>query len=217
MSTHGYKSVWVTGTDTDVGKSVVAAMLVTALESSYWKPIQSGTLTGTDMEFVKQVSGLTKDHFIPEVYKTTQPLSPHLSAKIDNITIDLDSFHEPDAAVIKNKYLIIEGAGGVLVPINAENYVIDLIKQIAAPVVIVCRSTLGTINHSLTTIEALRSRGIPIKGFIMNGPKNLENELAVKDYGQIEHLGSLPKLDKVDRATLLKIWKEEGFETHFNS
>lgn len=217
MDTQDYTSFWITGTDTDVGKSVVSAMLVTAMESSYWKPVQSGTLTGTDTEFVEQVSGLTKDHFVPEVYKTTQPLSPHLSARIDGITIDMKTFHKPDISVIKNKSLVIEGAGGVLVPLNSENFVVDLIKQIVAPVIIVCRSTLGTINHSLATIEALRSRDIPIKGFIMNGPKNVENERAVRDYGQIEHLGSIPKLGKVDRKSLLQVWKDEGFETHFNT
>jgi dethiobiotin synthetase len=217
MDALDYTSYWITGTDTDVGKSVVSAMLVTALESSYWKPVQSGTLIGTDTEFVRQISGLTNDHFIPEVYKTTQPLSPHLSARIDNISIDLDSFHQPDAIVIKNRTLIIEGAGGVLVPLNSKAFVIDLMKRITAPVIIVCRSTLGTINHSLTTIEALKSRDIPIKGFIMNGPKNAENERAVSEFGQIPHLGSVPHLGKVDRQTLLKVWKDEGFETHFNT
>lgn len=216
MDEQGYSSFWITGTDTDVGKSVVSAMLVTALESSYWKPVQSGVLTGTDTEFVAQVSGLTKDHFIPEVYKTTHPLSPHLSARIDGITIDLNAFYKPDSTVIKNNTLVMEGAGGVLVPLNSNSFVIDLIRQIIAPVIIVCRSTLGTINHSLTTIEALRSREIPIKGFIMNGPKNVENERAVRDYGQVEHLGSIPSLRKVDRQTLLRIWKEEGFETKFD-
>jgi len=216
MDSQSYTSYWITGTDTDVGKSVVSAMLVTAMESSYWKPVQSGTLTGTDTEFIERVSGLTKDHFIPEVYKTRQPLSPHLSARIDDITIDIDAFHKPDISVIKNNTLVMEGAGGVLVPLNSHKYVIDLIKQITAPVIIVCRSALGTINHSLTTIEALRSRDISIKGFIMSGPKNVENERAVKEYGQIEHLGSIPKLGKVDRKTLLQIWKEEGFDTHFS-
>ena len=216
MDPKGYRSYWITGTDTDVGKSVVSAMLVTAMESSYWKPVQSGTLSGTDTEFVERVSGLTKDHFIPEVYKTTQPLSPHLSARIDDITIEMDAFHKPDVSVIKNDTLVMEGAGGVLVPLNSENFVIDLIKQISAPVIIVCRSALGTINHSLATIEVLRSRNIPIKGFIMNGPKNIENERAVRDCGQIEHLGSIPKLGKVDRKSLLQVWKEEGFETHFS-
>lgn len=216
MDPKGYRSYWITGTDTDVGKSVVSAMLVTAMESSYWKPVQSGTLSGTDTDFVERVSGLTKDHFIPEVYKTTQPLSPHLSARIDDITIDMDAFHKPDVSVIKNDTLVMEGAGGVLVPLNSENFVIDLIKQISAPVIIVCRSALGTINHSLATIEVLRSRNIPIKGFIMNGPKNIENERAVRDCGQIEHLGNIPKLGKVDRKSLLQVWKEEGFETHFS-
>lgn len=215
MDEKGYNSYWITGTDTDVGKSLVSAMMVSAMESSYWKPVQSGTLTGTDTEFVAQVSGLTKDHFIPEVYKTTQPLSPHLSARIDGISIDMNAFHKPDVSVIKNNTLVMEGAGGVLVPLNSQKFVIDLIKQISAPVIIVCRSALGTINHSLATIEVLRSRDIPIKGFIMNGPKNVENERAVMDYGQVEHLGSIPELSKVDRQTLIQVWKDEGFESHF--
>lgn len=215
MKSKGYISYWITGTDTDVGKTLVSAMVVSALQSSYWKPVQSGTLSGTDTDFVKQVSGLTPDHFIPEVYKTTQPLSPHLSARIDNISIDLDAFHEPDGALIKNRTLIIEGAGGVLVPLNDSKFVVDLMIRIPAPVIVVCRSTLGTINHSLTTIEALRARNIPIKGFIMNGPRNPENERAVREFGQIQHLGSIPNLQKVDRNTLQKVWLDEGFAAHF--
>ncbi len=216
MSNQDYELFWVTGTDTDVGKSVVSAMLVTALGASYWKPVQSGTHTVTDKDYVKGISGFSDDHFIGEVYKTTQPLSPHLSATLDGVTIELNAFRRPHTSMIKNNRLIIEGAGGVLVPLNSDKYVIDLIKQITAPVIIVCRSTLGTINHTLTTLEALRSRGIPIKGFIMNGPKNIENERAVRDYGQVQHLGSLPLLQKVDRDGLLKIWHDEGFDSHFN-
>lgn len=215
MGSAGYSTYWVSGTDTDVGKTLVSAMIVTALQASYWKPVQSGILTGTDTEFVKQVSELPSEHFIPEIYRTTQPLSPHLSAKIDSIAIVNASLYPPDSALIKSKVLIIEGAGGVLVPLNSKEFVIDLIKHIPAPVIVVCRSTLGTINHTLLTIEALRSRNIPIKGFIMNGPKNVQNERAVHDYGQIKHLGSIPKLGKVDRNTLLRVWKEEGFDIHF--
>jgi dethiobiotin synthetase len=210
-----YASFWVTGTDTDVGKTIVSSLLVTAFGSSYWKPVQSGILTGTDTDYVREVTELTQDHFIPEVYRLTQPLSPHLSSQIDHVEISLDAFHRPDSSLIKNKVLIIEGAGGVMVPLNSRYFVIDLIKKIPAPVILVCRSALGTINHTLLSIEALRSRGIPIHGFIMNGAINHDNERAVVEYGNVRHLGSVPHLNCVDSLTLRRTWEEQGFKEQF--
>jgi dethiobiotin synthase len=210
-----YTSFWVTGTDTDVGKTIVSSLLVTAFRSSYWKPVQSGTLTSTDTDYVRRLTDLTQVHFIPEVYRLTLPLSPHLSSRIDQVEISLDAFHRPDSSLVKNNVLIIEGAGGVLVPLNSQYFVIDLIKKIPAPVILVCRSTLGTINHTLLSIEALRSRGIPILGFIMNGAINHENERAVIEYGNIRHLGSIPNLNRLDRNTLRRTWEEQGFKEHF--
>src|SRR5690606_25479665 len=123
-----YKRIWIAGTDTDVGKTLVSAVLVHGLRSSYWKPIQSGVLDGTDTEFVKNLTELTNDHFIPEVYKLNQPLSPHLAARLDNIEIRMDAIHAPDISLIKNETLIIEGAGGLMVPLNDESLILDLMK-----------------------------------------------------------------------------------------
>lgn len=209
------KGYWVVGTDTDVGKTVFSSMLVTAMNGSYWKPVQSGLLDGTDTDFVRTVSELDSGHFIPEIYRLTQPLSPHLSAAIDGKTIDLDHFHWPDSSVIKNNFLVMEGAGGVMVPINGSELIVDLMHRLPAPTIIVCRSTLGTINHTLLTVEALKSRNIPIAGFVMNGPKNTDNEKSVRDFTGITHLGSIPPLKQINREELLHVWDGQGFASHF--
>lgn len=217
MSDQSMQAYWIVGTDTEVGKTVCSSMFVTAMNGSYWKPIQSGILDGTDTDFVKKVSGLQNDHFIPEVYRLTQPLSPHLSAAIDGKTIELDHFHWPDEAVIKNNFLILEGAGGVMVPVNRSHFMVDLMHQMVAPAILVCRSALGTINHTVLTVEALKRRNIPIAGFVMNGPVNRDNEKAVQDFTGIPHLGSIPPLNQITRDELLNVWDGQGFSSHFRS
>jgi dethiobiotin synthetase len=201
-----YNRYWIAGTDTDVGKTLVSAVVVQGLQSSYWKPIQSGIMDGTDTGYVQKLTGLKKDHFIPEVYKFKQPLSPHLAARLDGGEVHTDSIFAPDPALIKNGSLVIEGAGGLLVPLNGDSLMIDLMKQIEAPVILVCRSSLGTINHSLLSIRVLKEYGFNIMGFVMNGPENLENEKAVIKYGQIEHLGSIPHLKSLTREVLTEVW-----------
>lgn len=206
------RSFWVTGTDTDVGKTLACAMLQVGTKGSYWKPIQSGTIEGTDTETMIRLTDMDRTHFIPEVYRLTQPLSPHRAAEIDGVTIRLDSFHRPDTRLIKNQTLIIEGAGGILVPINSDEYIIDLMKTVVAPVILVCRSTLGTINHTLMSIEILRNHGLTIHGFIINGPENISNRDAIVHYGEIRHLASIPVLTKVNSAVLYNLWIENRLE-----
>lgn len=193
---------FVSGTDTGVGKTFVCALMMMNLEASYWKPIQSGKDPYADTQFIQQLTGLPPSSFFPERYALTQPLSPHAAARIDGINIDIDSFALPKLRSDR-EHLIVEGAGGVLVPLNDSQLLVDLIKHLALPVVIVARSTLGTINHTLLTIEALKSRSIPIAGVVMNGPANPRNKAAIEDYGQVRVLFQVPYLNEVSPAALL--------------
>lgn len=190
---------FVTGTDTGIGKTVISAMLTLGLNAAYWKPVQSGLTEETDTEAVKRLTGLPNAHFKPETYRLTEPLSPHASAKMDGIEIKIDAFSIPD---YEADHLIIEGAGGVLVPMNDEYLMIDLIKRLKLPALIVARSGLGTLNHTLLTIEALRNRNIPVLGVIMNGSKNVSNRKAIEKYGAVNVLAELEVIEHLDPNSL---------------
>ncbi|QYO63411.1 dethiobiotin synthase [Leptolyngbya sp. 7M] len=190
---------FVTGTDTNVGKTVVSAMLTLGLGAAYWKPVQSGLEPITDTEYVRQTTGLDDSHFIPERFRLTQPLSPHASAAIDGVEIALSDFQLPTTT---KPHLIVEGAGGLMVPLNQQDFIIDLIQHLDLPVCLVARSTLGTINHTLLSIAQLRHAGVPILGVILNGPKNPSNRDAIAHYGQVPILGELEPLPAVNPDTL---------------
>lgn len=190
---------FITGTDTDVGKTVVSALLTLGLGATYWKPIQSGLAPITDTDYVRRVTALDASHFIPERFRLTQPLSPHAAAAIDGLSIHLSDFVRPASA---KPYLIVEGAGGLMVPLNAHDLMIDLIQHLNLPVCLVARSTLGTINHTLLSLAQLRRAEIPIVGVVLNGPKNESNRQAIAHYGQVPILGELERLDVVNPATL---------------
>ena len=185
----------VTGTDTGIGKTVFAAGLTVALGASYWKPIQSGLLDGADGETVATL-GVTR--VLPEAYRLTEPLSPHRSAELDGLTID------PDRLVLPHVEgpLVVEGAGGVLVPVTRELLHADLFARWGAPVILVARTGLGTINHSLLSIEALRTRGVPVLGVAFVGEANEDNEATIAAIGGVKRLGRLPILDPLDAASL---------------
>lgn len=189
---------FVTGTDTNVGKTVVSAMLTLGFQAVYWKPIQSGLEPITDTDYVRQVTGLGDSHFLTEKFRLTEPLSPHASAAIDQVEIHLSDFQLPSI----DRPLIVEGAGGLMVPLNDRDYIIDLIKQLNLPVCLVARSSLGTINHTLLSIAQLRRYEIPILGVILNGEKNPSNRAAIAHYGQVPILGELEPLKSIDPATL---------------
>jgi len=170
-------SLFISGTDTGVGKTIVSALLTLNLGLVYWKPIQSGLDEETDTEFVKRVTKLPDNHFISERFRLKRPRSPHESAQAEGITIHATDFSLPKT---ESKKLLIEGAGGLLVPINNEFYMIDLIKQLQSSVILVCRTQLGTLNHTLLSLEALKNRNIPVLGLILNGPKDIENEKSLE-------------------------------------
>lgn len=192
-------NIFISGTDTGIGKTVVSAMMTLGLSATYWKPVQSGLEEETDTEFVKRVTGLPDTHFKPERYRLQEPLSPHASAAIDGVSISLDDFQLPDTG---SNNLVVEGAGGLLVPLNDDDMIIDLIEKFRLPVLLVVRSELGTLNHTFLSLEALRNRNIPIIGVVMNGPKNESNRKAIEKYGRVEVLGEIEPLQTLDPKTL---------------
>jgi dethiobiotin synthetase len=187
----------VTGTDTDVSKTVFAAALVGHLEGWYWKPVQAGLDGSTDRERVAALSGLPQERVLPEAWRLTTPCSPHRAAEIDGVTIDPDKLALPS-----QRPLVVEGAGGALVPLSREVLFADLFASWGLPAIIVARTSLGTINHSLLTIEALRARGVPIHGVAFIGDPVEDSEATICRIGQVRRLGRLPWLDPLDATSL---------------
>ncbi|WP_188061976.1 dethiobiotin synthase [Sphingobium sp. KCTC 72723] len=188
----------VTGTDTGIGKTVFAAGLAGALGAHYWKPIQAGIDPEGDKETVAALSGLPAARILPEAYRLTTPASPHLAARIDGVTITLDRLALPKV----DGPLVVEGAGGVLVPVSDTLLMADLFAYWGQPVILCARTALGTINHSLLSIEALRARGVPIAGIAFIGAPHAENERIIPTLANIPCLGRLPLLDPLDPASL---------------
>ncbi len=188
----------VTGTDTGVGKTIVSAALAGYLGAHYWKPVQAGLDEATDRDTVARLSGLPASHILPEAYRLNTPCSPHEAARIDGVEIDparLIPPHVPGS-------LVVEGAGGVLVPLSMNIVYADLFAQWQLPVILVARTSLGTINHSLLSLEALRSRGAPVHGVIFSGDENPASEQAICHIGRVRHLGRLPQMATIDAQTL---------------
>jgi dethiobiotin synthase len=192
--------LFVSGTDTDIGKTVVAAVLMAGLRGTYWKPIQSGSETGTDREWIRRHTGMADRHFPPEAYCLKAPVSPHLAAAREGTTIDLSGITPPESDGV----LIIEGAGGIMTPVNENHLMIDLIKQLRAPVLVVAPSRVGMINHTLLTVEQLRRYDIPLFGVIMNGPRNEENRKAVEHYGRVPVIGEVEPLPSITPEVLIQ-------------
>jgi len=195
----------VTGTDTGVGKTVVSAALLRrfgSLGMRYWKPIQTGTQQDDDTAEVRRLSACDADSILNVGVRLPLPVSPHLAAKLDGSLIDIESITAVAEAQPGGEGWIVEGAGGVLVPLNEEDLLIDLIRRLELPTLIVSRSTLGTINHTLLTIEALGHRAIPIAGVVMVGALNTENRLAIERYGRVRVVGELPVLNPLTVETL---------------
>lgn len=197
--------LFVTGTDTDIGKTVVAAWAMLHFGAHYWKPVQSGLDGETDEEAVRRLTGADDRYFLPSAYRLPEPLSPHESARRAGVQIEMDRF----VPVEQDGPLIIEGAGGLMVPLNEQALMIDLIEQLGATVLLVSRSTLGTINHTLLSLQALRAREIPILGVVMSGPITPHNRDAIESYGMVRVLAEIPPLDPLTREALLAI--QPGF------
>ena len=192
--------IFVTGTDTGIGKTLVSSLLLRTLGYRYLKPIQSGIEEETDTALVQRLSGLGAEHFWAESYCTRTPCSPHLSARIDGIEISLEQILA-DIEQISGP-LIVEGAGGLLVPLNNQEFMLDLIRALNYPVILVARSELGTINHTLLSLQALRHAGLEIWGVVMNGPPAPENAEAIEFFGATRILAQIPLLPDLTPASL---------------
>jgi dethiobiotin synthetase len=195
---------FVTGTDTDVGKTVVSAWLVARLDGCYWKPVQAGNHSETDSAIVQRLTGARPGRILPEAYVLPEPIAPHEAARRAGIAIDLERLVPPPC----DRPLVVEGAGGVLVPLTDNAFVIDLARELELPVILVTRSTLGTINHTLLSLEAIRRRGLALAGVVVNGPETPHNRAAIERYGQVEIIAEIPWLDQLTPSTLMAIQPE---------
>ncbi len=193
------KGVFVTGTDTNVGKTVVSAWLVRGWAADYWKPVQTGTIEGRDADTVRELAAVAEPQRIhPSTWELKAPLSPHTAARVEDRTISLHDFTPPATA----RPLVVEGAGGPLVPLNWHDLTTDLMIRLRLPAIVVARSTLGTINHSLLTLEALRRRGIDILGVVMVGPPDALNRESVEHFGRTPVIGQIPPLEPLNADAL---------------
>jgi len=197
---------FVTGTDTGVGKTVVSALLCAALDAIYWKPIQTGTREGTDRSAVQRLAQLSGTRTAPEVYRFAPPVSPHLAARRARVRIDLRRIEMPH--LLPGENLIAEGAGGAFVPINDKQLMTGLMRHLGLPVLLVTRTTLGTINHTLLSLAALRSARLDIRGVIMVGKPNQENCKAIERYGRVAVVGVVPQLKQIHRRALLDVFRK---------
>lgn len=196
----------VCGTDTDVGKTVVSALLVQGLGATYWKPVQSGLEGGGDTGRVQQLLGLPPERVWPEAYRLTAPVSPHWAAERDGVSIDPARLALPAG----DGPLVVETAGGLLVPLRRNWLQIEQIAVWGLPVLLVARSGLGTLNHTLLSLEALSRRSIPVLGLVLNGDPHPDNPRTLAALGGVPVLAELPPLDPLDREGLERQWQRSG-------
>jgi dethiobiotin synthetase len=193
------KSFFVTGIGTGIGKTIVSAVLTEKLKADYWKPVQSGDLDDSDTLKVKSLVSNKQSVFHQETYRLTQPYSPHKSAAIDGIKIDPEKFIAPSTA----NNLIIEGAGGLMVPLNDHFLMIDLVKKLDVSVVLVSQNYLGSINHTLLSVAILKQYGISITGIIFNGKTDEYSESYILEYTEVKLLGRLPELGVINKEAVV--------------
>lgn len=200
------RGAFVTGTDTNVGKTVVSAALLHRLRAKadllYWKPVQTGFPADDDTATVRTLGDCSSEEICADGIRLPEPLSPHLAARHAGIRIEIDELLSPLRRHATRRAWIVEGAGGTLVPINNRSLMLDLMVLIGLPVVVVARSGLGTINHTLLTLEALRSRSLRVAGVVMVGESNPENAESIAEFGEVEILGQLPPINELSPASL---------------
>ena len=210
------RGLFVTGTDTGVGKTVVAAALMhryrRELPLRYWKPIQTGIEQDDDTAVVRTLGQCADDEILDEGVRLKRPLSPHLAAKLSGKKISIEQVYRMSMAHANDKVSwIVEGAGGALVPINDSEQVADLVRMLSLPVLVVANTRLGTINHTLLTLEALRRRALIVSGVVMVGERNAHNREAVEAYGAVRVLGEMPPL-AVLNAENVASWAKTEFD-----
>ena len=191
------RPIFITGIGTGIGKTIVSAVLVQKLQADYWKPIQSGDLDSSDTALVRRLVSNNITVFHPEAYRLTQPYSPHKSAALDGIYIDPEKIVLPET----DNQLIIEGAGGLMVPLNENFLMIDLIKKLDAEVILVSKNYLGSINHTLMSAGALKSNGIKLSRLIFSGEQDHDSEAIIRKHLQVESL-HIPYFDELNSDTV---------------
>lgn len=186
---------FVSGIGTEIGKTVISAILTEALNADYWKPIQAGDLEQSDSIKVKNLISNENSQIHPESYRLKRPMSPHAAAEKEQLNIKLSSISLPNTL----RPLIIEGAGGLLVPLNRKECIIDLVKHLKLEVILVSKHYLGSINHTLLSVEALKSRNIPVKGIIFNGAPNHDTESIILSKTGLEMIARIPTMDSINK------------------
>ncbi len=206
------KGIFVTGTDTGIGKTVISAALLSVFRKRekvcYWKPIQTGIEEDNDTETIRTLVKCTDEEIYDKGIRLEKPLSPHLSARLADEEISIEGVLSFIQNRGEDKFWIVEGAGGVLVPLNESELMIDFMDALNLPVLVAARSGLGTINHTLLTIKALRNHNLEILGVIMNGKPNLENKKAIEHFGSVPVLAEMPEFEKID-SDRLENWSRQ--------
>ena len=192
------QTYFITGIGTEVGKTVASAIVTQALEADYWKPVQAGELDTSDTMKVQSLIDNDSSKFHPEAYRLNHPMSPHAAAERDGVEIDISSFEIPKT----DNHLVIEGAGGLLVPLNKKDTILDLIDILKCEVILVSRHYLGSINHTLMSIELLKQRNIPIKGILFNGNENKDTESIITEMTGIKALGRIDELEELNKSVI---------------
>ena len=198
------RKIFVTGIGTDVGKTVVSAIIVEALKADYWKPVQSGTYYTTDSEKIKLLTSYTQTVIHPEAYRLKEHKSPHEAAEAEGVHIDMAKINLPQT----NNTLVIEGAGGVMVPLNGKEFIIDLIQKFEAETIVVIQNYLGSINHSLLTIDALKHRGVKIIGLVFNGPPHEPSKEIILNYSKLPFITWIAKESEMNKSVIEKYLKD---------
>ena len=202
----------VCGTDTDVGKTLVSAVLVQGLQASYWKPVQCGELaSGGDSGQVQALTAAKTGRILPEAYKLKQPASPHQAAAAEGISLNESQLNLP---VVQGS-LVVELAGGLLVPLRHDLLQIEMLQRWGLPVVLVTRTGLGTLNHSLLSLEALERRRIHLLGLVVNGQPHRANEASLESIGKVQILGRIPTLERVDASAIKGLWSSSGLSKYW--
>lgn len=193
------KQFFITGIGTDVGKTIVSAIVAESLKATYWKPIQAGDLHQLDSGTVNSLTDNVE--ILIEGMTLSQPMSPHAAARIDGVEIGLTDFNLP----LVDGNFIVEGAGGLMVPLNDDRLMlVDLIEKFNLPVILVSRHYLGSINHTLLSIELLQNRGLQIEGIIFVGDENVESERSILSYSKLKMLARIPEVDEVNKEFVLR-------------
>ena len=196
----------IVGTDTDVGKTVVSALVVQGLGATYWKPVQSGLEEGGDSGRVQRLLNLPPERLLPEAYRFEAPVSPHWAAEREGVRIDRQKLELPTLEQVPGP-LVVETAGGLLVPLRRDWLQIEQIAHWRLPVLLVARSGLGTLNHTLLSLEVLEQRSIPVLGLVLNGPLHADNPRTLTELGGVPVLLELPPLERLDAAALAGRWQ----------